>query len=187
MNNKNTKSLHAYKILGWLLDAPLSGYDIKKLLSRAKLMFGTESNSQIYPILKRLEQSGCVKSSTEHTGKRVRKLYSITKEGKHKMLAWLKEASNPETLRDELVLKMSMGMHLSNVEWRSHLQHYQDMLDSAEQELKKVQQHIQEEHAGKADQEYLLMAYNYPLVLAKARRDWAKSCLQIITKGNKQK
>lgn len=61
----------------------MSGYDIKKKVTTAEQLFGSESNSQIYPILKQLEQHHWVTSHMDETsGKRARKIYSITPEGK---------------------------------------------------------------------------------------------------------
>ena len=160
----------------------MSGYDIKKLLTRATKLFGTESNSQIYPILKRLEAAGCVVSSDDSAGGRSRKLYSITKDGKRKMLEWLNTSSEPELLRDELVLKMSMGMHISAEQWQEHLNYYQAQLDALEESIQSVMQHIKTDHKGRRDQKYLEMAYSYPLLLAKARRDWAEDCIRQLKK-----
>ncbi len=49
------------------------------------------SESTLYPILKRLEAGGCLKSySVEHNG-RLRKFYSITEAGKDKISEYLND------------------------------------------------------------------------------------------------
>ena len=55
--SKKTPAFQSYKLLAWLDDEPMSGYDIKKKVTTAEQLFGSESNSQIYPILKQLEDT----------------------------------------------------------------------------------------------------------------------------------
>lgn len=69
-------------VLAAMRDGDAYGYKIIKDLSP----FMEISESTLYPILKRLEQSGCVSSySLEHSG-RLRKYYRITAEG-HKRIS----------------------------------------------------------------------------------------------------
>lgn len=69
-------------VLAAMRDGDAYGYKIIKDLSP----FMEISESTLYPILKRLEQSGCVSSySMEHSG-RLRKYYRITAEG-HKRIS----------------------------------------------------------------------------------------------------
>ncbi|MCK7479112.1 MAG: PadR family transcriptional regulator [Candidatus Moduliflexus flocculans] len=55
----NTK----YVILGLLTEAPLSGYEIKKLVDIRFRFFWSESYGQIYPELKRLTAMGLIDES----------------------------------------------------------------------------------------------------------------------------
>ena len=49
------------------------------------------SESTLYPILKRLESSGCVTVYSVEHGGRLRKYYRITEAGRQQILAFLKE------------------------------------------------------------------------------------------------
>ena len=49
------------------------------------------SESTLYPILKRLESSGCVTVYSVEYGGRLRKYYRITEAGRQQILAFLKE------------------------------------------------------------------------------------------------
>ena len=74
-------------VLASLLNEDSYGYkiiqDLEKILDI--------SESTLYPILKRLEANKLVKSySVEHNG-RLRKFYSITSEGRKKIIAYLKD------------------------------------------------------------------------------------------------
>ena len=68
-------------VLAAMRDEDTYGYKIIKDLSP----FMEVSESTLYPILKRLEQSGCVSEySVEHNG-RLRKYYRITEAGHEKI------------------------------------------------------------------------------------------------------
>lgn len=72
-------------VLASLLNEDSYGYKIIQSLS------GTVdiSESTLYPILRRLENGGCLKSySVEHNG-RLRKFYSITEKGKDRIREYL--------------------------------------------------------------------------------------------------
>jgi DNA-binding PadR family transcriptional regulator len=65
----------AYVILGILNLGPHSGYDIKQLADMSTRHFWATSYGQIYPELKRLSESGLIKSEDASRGTRQRTLY----------------------------------------------------------------------------------------------------------------
>ena len=74
-------------VLSSLLNEDSYGYKIIQDLENVLDI----SESTLYPILKRLEANKLVKSySVEHNG-RLRKFYSITQEGRKKIIAYLKD------------------------------------------------------------------------------------------------
>lgn len=74
-------------VLASLLNEDSYGYKIIQDLENVLDI----SESTLYPILKRLEANKLVKSySVEHNG-RLRKFYSITQEGRKKIIAYLKD------------------------------------------------------------------------------------------------
>ena len=92
-----------------------------KLLAENKRMYGyeitqhvkEETNGKIqltegalYPMLHKLEADGLLKTESEHIGKRVRKYYSLTKEGKARAKKKVSEfADFIETMNNLLNLK----------------------------------------------------------------------------------
>ena len=97
-------------LLGLLTIAPMSGYDLRQAIRSSVGHFWNESYGQIYPNLKRLEAAGCVTAKTERqTGKPERHIYSITKEGRARLAAWLEIEPQPEIPRNELLLKLFFG------------------------------------------------------------------------------
>ena len=79
----------AYVILGILNLGPHSGYDIKQLADLSTRHFWATSYGQIYPELKRLSESGLIKSEDASKGTRQRTLYHLTAKGKQTLHTWV--------------------------------------------------------------------------------------------------
>ncbi|HEX3046513.1 MAG TPA: PadR family transcriptional regulator [Bacillota bacterium] len=107
-----TKNKTRYVILGLLSEGPLSGYEIKKLVTLRFSGFWSESYGQIYPELKRLETDGLV-TKTNSDSNRTRFLYSITEKGLENLKLWLHEPPEKELIRYEILLKLYFG-HLED-------------------------------------------------------------------------
>ena len=68
-----------YAILGLMMQAPITGYDISKAFGPGLGSFWSAKHSQIYPELKRLTQEGLIQYSVVTQGERMeKKLYEIT-------------------------------------------------------------------------------------------------------------
>ena len=76
-------------IILWLLSKEkLHGYKIIDIIQKECHLNKTGA-SEIYPILKKLEKDGFIDSEKEKQGKRVKKVYSISKKGRE-MIAFSK-------------------------------------------------------------------------------------------------
>ena len=76
-------------LLGLLRD-PATGYDLKNTFSEGVRHFWSAELSQIYPTLKRLEQSRMLSSRLEPSPKGPnRRVYTLTEEGRAELLRWL--------------------------------------------------------------------------------------------------
>jgi PadR family transcriptional regulator, regulatory protein AphA len=83
-------------ILLGMLKQPQSGYDLKKEFSSSLQHFWHAELSQIYPTLKRLEESGLIKGRVGETrAGPQRREYRRTERGRRELLNWLK--SGPVT------------------------------------------------------------------------------------------
>jgi DNA-binding PadR family transcriptional regulator len=74
-----TKNLLDIQILTLINKEPAWGYKIKKQIeafSGLKIRHGA-----LYPLLKKLESGGLIKSQKQQQGKRTRKIYMLTKKG----------------------------------------------------------------------------------------------------------
>src|SRR5215468_3911961 len=78
-----------YAILGYLSTAPGSGYDLAQQLQGGLGWFWSASHSQIYPELKRLEESGLIEGAPTTVGEKLEKrVYSITESGRDALSSW---------------------------------------------------------------------------------------------------
>src|SRR5260370_13528811 len=113
----------AYVILGILNLGPHSGYDIKQLADLSTRHFWATSYGQIYPELKRLTESGLIKSEDASKGTRQRTLYHLTAKGKQTLHVWV---SNPAIqsleIRDEMLLKLFFADAMSPQDTARHLE-----------------------------------------------------------------
>ncbi|MBS7616124.1 helix-turn-helix transcriptional regulator [Candidatus Bathyarchaeota archaeon] len=81
-----TRNLLDIQILTLINKEPTWGYNIKKQIeafSGLKIRHGA-----LYPLLKKLENKGLIKSQKQQQGKRTRKTYTITQKGKAYLIAY---------------------------------------------------------------------------------------------------
>jgi len=76
-------------ILGFLTKANMTGYDIKQCMGISTSNFIDASFGSIYPALKRLEQKNLIHSKELIERGKIKKVYSITEQGKEEFLKWL--------------------------------------------------------------------------------------------------
>ena len=92
-------------ILSFLRLRPRSGYDIKQSVGVSTQFFWGASFGQIYPELRRLEQSGLVELESE--GGRRRKTYRLTAAGERALDEWLRDDESALfQYRDEGLLRL---------------------------------------------------------------------------------
>jgi DNA-binding PadR family transcriptional regulator len=95
-----------WAVLGLLALGPRSGYDIKRVVDRSIRHFWAASYGQIYPELKRLEESGWIAGKDAGRGGRSRRVYRITAEGRRRLEGWLHGYETRIELRDESLLRL---------------------------------------------------------------------------------
>jgi DNA-binding PadR family transcriptional regulator len=100
-----------FPMLGFLMDAELTGYDLKRRFQESVGFFYRVSDGSLYPALKKLARDKLVTMRTERHGKRARKVYSITPLGREHFLKMLAEPSPPVFVHDEAQVKIYFGHH----------------------------------------------------------------------------
>src|SRR5262245_47771364 len=93
-------------VLGRLADRPRTGYEIKQIVDRSTRFFWAASYGQIYPELRRLEAEGLVEGQSAPTGKRPRRVFSLTEKGREALLGWLRGTETRMEMRDESLLRI---------------------------------------------------------------------------------
>jgi PadR family transcriptional regulator, regulatory protein AphA len=93
-------------ILGALQLGPRTGYGIKRMVDRSTRFFWAASYGQIYPELRRLEETGLVESASEPRGGRPRRVHRLTPAGRAALRDWLRSDASTHEVRDEGLLKL---------------------------------------------------------------------------------
>ena len=120
-----------FPILGFLMDSELSGYDLKsRFQSDDPVGFHYRaSDGSLYPALKKLAREGLVTMHTERRGRRARKVYAITRRGRDRFLAMLREPAQPVFVFDEAQVKVYFSHH----DPRAGMAHLERMCDEDSQ------------------------------------------------------
>ncbi len=100
-----------FPVLGFLMDAELTGYDLKRCFQDSIGFFYRVSDGSLYPALKKLARDKLVTMRTERNGKRARKVYAITANGRERFLKMLAEPSPPLFVHDEAQVKIYFAHH----------------------------------------------------------------------------
>jgi PadR family transcriptional regulator, regulatory protein AphA len=95
-----------WAILGLIRQRPMSGYDLKRAVDRTIRHFWAASYGQIYPELRRLEDSGWIEGADAANGGRSRRLYRLTDAGRVALEDWLHGHETRIELRDESLLRL---------------------------------------------------------------------------------
>lgn len=175
-----------YPILGFLSKQDRSGYDLVNYSKKIGKHYWTECTSQVYGILKKLENNGLVVSTLDETsGGRNRRVYSITPKGTEHLIAWLESPLERPLYRDELLLRLSNAQHLSSSVLLKHFQAEAHRLEAHLLELKITEKHIIDDHDKKLDQPNLLDLYDYKKRLTDMRLAWVRKMISKIQKKKK--
>jgi len=98
-----------HALLGVLAIREMTGYDIKRQFDRSLHFYWNASDSQIYRELRRLEETGMVRSHwIEQSDKPNKRVYSITPEGERELDDWIRADISWEEVHDKdpFLLKM---------------------------------------------------------------------------------
>ena len=109
----------AASLLGFLLEAPLTGWDLVQKVDESVGYFWNVTRSQVYRELRALAEEGFTKEQAP--GKRDRVLYEITPVGRAAFKEWLAEEPGSDLLRLPIVLRVFFGDHLEPSQLRHHV------------------------------------------------------------------
>jgi DNA-binding PadR family transcriptional regulator len=165
-----------YAVLGLIVQAPMSGYDVRRQFTSTPMGHYSDSPGAIYPALSRLERDGCIVGRVEDTQSlRPRKLYRPTPIGKAALAAWIREAPTPQDIVDNtadwlLRLAFATGV-LSNGEAAALLRAIEAACTTYAREL--------ETHAAvmPKDARFPRFALDHGVSAYQATAAWAANCI----------
>jgi PadR family transcriptional regulator AphA len=110
-----TKPSTEYVLLGLLMSGRKHGYEIMQLLESVLTSVWCVSTSQLYALLRRLEQNGFLESSIEPQDVRPSKrVFALTRAGQQVFLDWLyRPTPHVRDFRIEFIGKLFFFHHLS--------------------------------------------------------------------------
>lgn len=176
-----------YVILGLLIHEPLSGYDIKKRITNQIGYFWDAGYGQIYPTLQKLTKEGLVSMKVEAGETRPdRKVYSITDQGKEKLIEWVRRPVAEEIVKYEILLKLSFGNLLPISE---NIRMIQDFKVRNFQNLKILNQYeenLREVLDNNQDHLFYLLTVLFGKYVYQAYLTWADEAVGMLENLNKQ-
>ena len=127
-----------YAILGLLSWQPLSGYDLKKLISESSVMYWSGNNNQIYRALVQLHEADLVAFQVQQQESLpAKKVYSITEKGQAELRKWVLSTPEVPEIRNTFLVQLAWADQLEENE-------LDELLDSYETEIR-LQLRMQEQ------------------------------------------
>ncbi|WP_108650923.1 PadR family transcriptional regulator [Dongshaea marina] len=172
-----------YAILGTLSRGAASGYDIKKTMENTTEYFWHESDSSIYPELKRLLSEGMVSCEERKTqGSRLKKIYQITDAGREQLHEWLLEEPVIFNPRNELMLKVFFGFNVDPSVTVEHLQVFRLRVQQRLRTQRRCQQELEaSELKGERLSRYLTLKAGVHFTQAQLK--WIDEALELLNGG----
>ncbi|SEE35688.1 PadR family transcriptional regulator [Streptomyces sp. KS_5] len=103
-----------HALLGVLEARAMSGYDLARFFDGSSGWVWSAPQSQIYPILRRMEEAGLIQGDDELRGPRLtRTVYTVTPKGVAELRHWLGTAAKPTPVRDHMLLQ---ALHFDMIE-----------------------------------------------------------------------
>jgi PadR family transcriptional regulator AphA len=129
-----------------------TGYEIKQLVDVSARFFWSASYGQIYPELKRLEDSGLIRGREAATNGRRRRAYELTPEGEAALDEWLRSDRRPlMEMRDEGLLKLFFSDSLSADERARLIRSMKERHDEVAASLSSIEEAAREKGGGPYD------------------------------------
>lgn len=118
-NPPKTLNPTAASLLGFLLEGPLTGWDIVATVEASIGCFWNLTRSQVYRELRSLEESGYVEVG--ETGPRDRRPYTLTEQGRSAFTDWLRQDPGDDLVRMQLLLKFFFADELDAATVRRYI------------------------------------------------------------------
>jgi PadR family transcriptional regulator, regulatory protein AphA len=176
---KNDGGTTPNALLGLLSMNPMSGYDMRSVISQSIGHFWSESYGQIYPSLKRLAAEGFVERKTQRQkGRPDRNVYSLTGKGRDRLREWLALPVAEEVHRSELLLKLFFGAQVLPEISRKHVAEFMEAQMTALKIYASIAKKLRKEVSGDPQLPYWLMTVNFGRHRSAALVKWSRETLK---------
>ena len=116
-----------FAILGFLSWQPMTGYDLKKLISESDLFYWSGNNNQIYYSLIRLHKDGLVTQQVQpQESLPAKKIYTITDAGRDELRRWLLARPELPEFFNNFAIQLAWAEPLSEAEIDGLLAQYEE-------------------------------------------------------------
>ena len=122
----------AYALLGLLAIQPWTTYELTWQMERSMRRFWPRAESNRYRAVQALVQHDLAEVRVEKVGRRRRRVYTITDDGRTALQEWTREPGALPVLEFETLLKVFFGEHSTK---QAVLDHLQRIVDWAEETL----------------------------------------------------
>ena len=160
-------------MLGLLAQQPMSGYDIKRLLTRLGWLIGNISFGSLYPALHALHKDGLVTVDVHaHQGKPSRKVYNITEDGRQTLEQWTNQTTGENASTKSFLMRLMLADSHSIAGLITQLEQRRAQIMTHREALK--------QNAGSRGEDLesgQRLALDYSLVLANSELAWLDSKL----------
>jgi DNA-binding PadR family transcriptional regulator len=123
-----------HSLLALLAEEPGTGYALKQRYEERSGELWAVNIGQVYKTLARLEEGGLVL----HDGAEGGGVYRLTEAGERDLTGWLSEPVDVAGPRDELVVKVLLGLGTPGVDARQLVQHHRRALVEQAQRLTRM-------------------------------------------------
>jgi DNA-binding PadR family transcriptional regulator len=172
-------TLTEYAVLGLLglLDRPISGYDLKKMVDSSVGYIWQPSKTQLYAVLPRLVRAGLATSrELRQRGRPDKQLYRINSPGRVAMREWLdRDEDTVDPDRSTLVLKLFFGREGSR---DALVRQVEAFRGAFAQRLATYETKWREDERRGYSDEFTRLTLRYGIARARAAVDWADTALE---------
>ena len=170
------RSITEYVVLGALIHAPRHGYEIMQFLDATLESTWRVSTSQLYALLKRLQQENLLQSSLETQKTRPSKrVFELTDEGKRIFIDWLHTPTvHVRDFRMEFLTKLFFFHHLS-------MSGANQLVESQIQFLK-MRIDVIRKGAGKEKEPFKKLVYEFKIQMVKSLLSWLSTKARSFTR-----
>lgn len=163
-----TKPSTEFVLLGTLMNGPKHGYEIRQFMDGSLDSTWFVGTSQLYLLLKKLEETGLLQSRKKQQETRpTKRVFFLTDKGKHIFLNWLnKPIDHMRDFRIEFLAKLFFFDHLS-------LEGGESLVDLQVQRFEKLQKSINQKVEPK-NNSYTQLVFGFKLATVKSRIQWLR-------------